>query len=80
MKLRSANKYSVRLDNDFYILDTIACTNTKRAQGAFSYQAPRVWNELPYDLRSVSELSVFKKKLKTHLFGIAFLNDEMVSC
>ena len=75
VKLRSTNKYSVRLDNDFYILDTITRTNTKRAEGAFSYQAPRIWNELPYNLRSVSELSVFKRKLKTYFFGIAFTND-----
>jgi len=33
---------------------------------------PRLWNELPADLRRPSlTFPVFKQKLKTHLFGLA---------
>ena len=34
--------------------------------------APRIWNDLPYDVRSAKSLSSFKKKLKTHLFAEAY--------
>ena len=36
----------------------------------FSIAAPRLWNELPEDLRTASSLTIFKSGLKTHLFKI----------
>ncbi len=39
---------------------------------AFSAIAPRLWNELPYALRSLDDVETFKKELKTHLFKIAY--------
>ena len=35
---------------------------------AFTSIGPRMWNALPIDLRNVTSMEVFKKKLKTHLF------------
>ena len=35
---------------------------------AFSVAGPRLWNNLPYAIRSSSSLNVFKSNLKTHLF------------
>ena len=35
---------------------------------AFSYQAPMLWNALPCEIKCAPSLSVFKNKLKTHLF------------
>ena len=35
---------------------------------AFSVTAPKLWNNLPTDLRNLNVLSVFKHKLKTHFF------------
>jgi len=35
---------------------------------AFGVAAPLLWNELPPDIRLSPSLSIFKKKLKTHLF------------
>ena len=35
---------------------------------AFSVSAPELWNKLPDDIRSCENLSLFKHKLKTHLF------------
>ena len=35
---------------------------------AFSRCGPRVWNSLPYSIRSCQKLEMFKKKLKTFLF------------
>jgi len=30
------------------------------------------WNDLPYDIRACDSFNVFKRKLKTHLFNIAY--------
>ena len=39
---------------------------------AFSVVAPKLWNNLPVHLKTSKTLDEFKKKLKTHLFGLAF--------
>ena len=38
----------------------------------FSVAAPRVWNELPITLKTSETIAIFRKKLKTYLFQIAF--------
>ena len=45
---------------------------TKTGSRAFSSCAPVLWNELPLSVRSAESASVFRKRLKTHLFGLAF--------
>ena len=40
----------------------------KHGKAAFSFYAPRVWNELPRDLRLSESIESFKRGLKTHLF------------
>ena len=39
---------------------------------AFSVAAPKLWNELPLDLRSLDAINLFKKHLKTDLFKKAY--------
>lgn len=39
---------------------------------AFSYTAPKIWNTLPQDIRNSSSLSIFKSRLKTHFFRLAY--------
>ena len=39
---------------------------------AFSVCGPRLWNELPFELRSVTNIVRFKSLLKTHLFMKSF--------
>ena len=39
---------------------------------AFVFSAPKLWNGLPYDIRTCASLINFKSKLKTHLFREAF--------
>ena len=38
----------------------------------FSVIGPRLWNSLPPDTRNSSSLPIFRSRLKTHLFKIAF--------
>ena len=80
IKLRSPNKYNVRLDNDFYLLEISSFAHLKRAEGALSYQGPRIWNELPYEIRSLNELSIFKTELKTYYFNLASFRARFHSC
>ena len=42
------------------------------ASRSFSASVPRVWNSLPAHLRNLSSLSLFKSRLKTYLFKLAF--------
>ena len=41
---------------------------------AFSVSAPRMWNTLPQDIRSLDSLDGFKASLKTHLYRKAYPN------
>ena len=43
-----------------------------RGDRAFAVAAPRLWNELPLHIRLTESLAVFKSRLKTHLFSLAF--------
>ena len=42
---------------------------------AFSVVAPKLWNELPLDLRNIDTLDAFKVSLKPVLFREAFVNE-----
>ena len=58
--LRSNNKYLLS-NPDFRTLPTLG-------DRAFVAGAPKLWNNLPLDLRCTSDFRVFKRNLKTHLF------------
>jgi hypothetical protein len=66
--------------SDRYALRSTQCTtlNIPRykcktfGQRSFSYQGPRLWNDMPSDLKQNMSLDSFKTQLKTHLFRKAF--------
>jgi len=72
--VREPNRRASRLDDDFYVLSRPAKPNFRRTEGAFSHAAPRIWNNLPYELRCLTDINIFKNRLKTHFFDIAFDN------
>jgi len=39
----------------------------------YKHSAATNWNDLPYDIRDCSSVSVFKRKLKSYLFSIAYI-------
>ena len=55
-------------------LDQLNVPRVRTAVGsrAFSVAAPRLWNELPLEIRSAKTQFSFRKKLKTYFFGQAF--------
>jgi len=51
---------------------TIPHLKTKFGERAFLFAGPVTWNSLPAELCSISDSTVFKNKLKTYLFNMAF--------
>ena len=49
-------------------------TRTKFGDRAFSVAGPREWNVLPADIRNITDLSFFKRAIKTHFFVLAYLD------
>ena len=61
--LRSTDKYLLRIPQ----------THLKTyGDRAFSVAAPRLWNALPMDIKLSPSVSVFKNRLKTHLFRATY--------
>ena len=46
--------------------------SVKHFDRSFAFGAPKIWNELPHDVRSAASVASFRKKLKTYLFAKAY--------
>ena len=46
--------------------------SVKHFDHSFAFDAPKIWNELPYDVHSAASVASFIKKLKTYLFAKAY--------
>ena len=55
-----------------YLLKTKVTKFKSLGDKCFSFTAPYVWNQLPFELRAEKSFEIFKKKLKTHYFKEAF--------
>ena len=62
--LRSKNRQALLIVPKYNLV-----TYGKRA---FTVAAPTEWNRLPEDLRTITELDAFKRKLKTYLFKLSY--------
>ena len=71
--LRLPSKYNLRNSSD-NLLPSYPRFKSKATLGdrSFTCAAPKLWNALPFDVRSDSTVSIFKGKLKTHLFRHVF--------
>ena len=56
------------LRNSHEILLDVTKMRVKYGDRAFSVLGPRLWNDLPSDIRESSSVKAFKSALKTHLF------------
>ena len=72
ISLREIRRRSSRLDDDFFMLKVPPRPNFSRSEGAFSYIGPKLWNELPIQLRSLNSVEIFKKSLKSYFYNLAF--------
>ena len=62
----------LRNDEDYFLLQTPSVPNYVRTERSFSHAGPSVWNSPPYNFRTITDITVFKKQLKTYLFEVAF--------
>jgi len=76
VKTKTPNsQYALRPINQLNLLDFPPNFPTyKKSKYGFRYSAPAVWNSLPLDTRSLTNLNKFKKSLKTHYFRLAYVN------
>ncbi len=63
---------SLRSQNSGLLVVPRIAKSTKGGR-TFSYLAPKLWNSLPDNVRDADTLSLFKSRLKTHLFSQAFI-------
>ncbi len=63
---------SLRSQNSVLLVLTRIAKSTKGSR-TFSYLAPKLWDSLPDNVRGSDTLSLFKSRLKTHLFSQAFI-------
>ncbi len=63
---------SLRSQNSGLLVVPRIVKSTKGGR-TFSYLAPKLWNSLPDNVRGSDTLSLFKSRLKTHLFSQAFI-------
>ena len=57
-----------------FLLKPVKATRSAYGERAFATNAPKLWNSLPYDLRSENDFLCFKSKLKTYMFTL-FVSD-----
>ncbi len=63
---------SLRSQNSGLLVVPRIAKSTKGGR-TFSYLAPKLWKSLPDNVRGSDTLSLFKSRLKTHLFSQAFI-------
>ena len=51
---------------------SVGYMRTALSSRCFKHSAAINWNNLPFDIRACNSVNVFKRKLKTHLFNIAY--------
>ena len=66
-------RYGLRCASSYCI--QVPCIKSKKTLGdrSFFVSAAQLWNNLPLAVKSANRLSIFKSKLKTHLYNRAFV-------
>ena len=68
IQVHGHNLRSTTLNN----LPTVRCNTAIGHNSAFSSTGPSLWNMLPNDIKTSSNLDVFKTRLKTFLFSLSY--------
>ena len=75
ISLKLPSCYNLRRTNDTFLLKQPAfISKATLGDRSFTWAAPKLWNALPFEVRDSKSLDIFKSKLKTHLFRLAFLS------
>jgi len=63
---------SRNLRSSSHHLLSVGYMRTVSASRCYKHSAATIWNALPHDVRDCVSVSVFKRRLKSHLFSIAY--------
>ncbi|XP_068692578.1 uncharacterized protein [Montipora foliosa] len=73
ISIRSNSLYNLRSTVKLLLDHPKGKMLTTSGARSFSAAAPKLWNEIPVELRQATSLTSFKSRLKTHLFKKYFL-------
>ena len=65
-------RYTLRVNDDNWLLQTITNLNFVRSQSMFLYASPKVWISLPLSLSEIETLYLFKQRLKAYYLNLTF--------
>lgn len=68
---RKTTPRTLRNDNIVYLI-VPSKNNVTYGERAFCFAGPHLWNLLPAECKTASSLNIFKRRLKTHLFKLAY--------
>jgi exonuclease III len=72
LELKPLSRYALRSDTQNLL--KVPRTKCKTfGDRAFAVAGPRVWNQLPLDIRTSATVDTFKNRLKTYFYKLAFL-------
>ena len=73
VSIKRSGNYNLRSSSDGLLLATPTYrSRVTLGDRSFQVAAPALWNVLPREIRSITDLGIFKCHLKTHLFREAF--------
>lgn len=70
LQIQPTRRYKLRSDDKELLF--IPRSKSKSGDRAFTIAGPRIWNNIPLDIRLSANLETFKKNLKTYLFKKAY--------
>ena len=73
VSIKRSGNYNLRSSSDGLLLATPSYRRrVTLGDRSFQVAAPALWNVLPREIRSITDLGIFKRHLKTYLFREAF--------
>ena len=73
VSIKRSGNYNLRSSSDSLLLATPTYrSRVTLGDRSFQVAAPALWNVLPREIRSITDLGIFKRHLKTYLFREAF--------
>ena len=72
LRIQSNVRTNLRSNKSGLLLHVPKSNLSTGGDRSFHVNAPHVWNDLPKEIRALSDLPSFKKCLKTHYFKLAF--------
>ena len=64
--------YCLRVNNDKWPFQNVLHPSLVSSKSIIYFAAPNIWNSYSLSLREIDSVSLFKARLESHFFNIAF--------